>query len=311
VGVGKVLDVLGAMETQLAQHSHELEQAYRNLKASQSRLIQSEKMASLGQMVAGIAHEINTPLGYVRNNVEMTQAALHTVAGLIGAYDRVVNAIESNADGGALSRLVAELQTHRAGSIHAPTPRDRIRPLATRFGPSSQIASWSQQSRTTAAEARNGARIRAILVERAGNCGKPTRSIEVVRIGDVPEIESSPAQINQVLLNLIVRRKRRTRSGAHHGTHARWKFRPDRRGREGKGIPARNWSGFSGRSSRPSRSAGHRLGLPICYQIIEQHRGRIARRRLPAQARGSRCPCRFQPASATQPVSTLRGPVRR
>ncbi len=69
VGMGVVLDVLRALEARVGAHTRELELAYRRLKASQNQLIQSEKLASLGQLVAGLAHEINTPLGYVQNNV--------------------------------------------------------------------------------------------------------------------------------------------------------------------------------------------------------------------------------------------------
>lgn len=47
----------------------QLERAHTELKAAQTQLVQSEKMRSLGQLVAGVAHEINTPLGYVANNL--------------------------------------------------------------------------------------------------------------------------------------------------------------------------------------------------------------------------------------------------
>ena len=65
LGVGFVMDLLHAMEVQMRANTEELERANTQLKSSQTALVQSEKMASLGQMVAGIAHEINTPLGYV------------------------------------------------------------------------------------------------------------------------------------------------------------------------------------------------------------------------------------------------------
>ncbi|MEZ1842703.1 ATPase, partial [Pseudomonas putida] len=60
-GLGTVLDLLKAMEARIAQRNRVLRKALVDLKESQAQLVQSEKMASLGQMVAGVAHELNTP----------------------------------------------------------------------------------------------------------------------------------------------------------------------------------------------------------------------------------------------------------
>lgn len=57
------------LEDKVTERTREIDQAYSELKESQEHLVQSEKMAALGQMVAGVAHEINTPLGYVSNNI--------------------------------------------------------------------------------------------------------------------------------------------------------------------------------------------------------------------------------------------------
>src|SRR5262249_12922674 len=113
-GVGKVLDVLAAMESRLAARSKELEQAYRKLQSSQMQLIQSEKMASLGQMVAGIAHEINTPLGYVRSNVELTRAALADIGALVDGYRDVVDGMALDLSAGEFARRIERLGRRRS-----------------------------------------------------------------------------------------------------------------------------------------------------------------------------------------------------
>jgi signal transduction histidine kinase len=93
MGMGAVMHLLNAMEAQLAKQTQDLAAAYKELKASQLQLIQSEKMASLGQMVAGVAHEINTPLGYVKNNIEMMEMFFDANRALVAAGNGLADAL--------------------------------------------------------------------------------------------------------------------------------------------------------------------------------------------------------------------------
>jgi two-component system, NtrC family, sensor kinase len=71
------------LEQTVDARTGELRKALDDLKFQQAQLIQSEKMAALGQMVAGVAHEINTPLGYVRGNVETVRESLPLIRELV------------------------------------------------------------------------------------------------------------------------------------------------------------------------------------------------------------------------------------
>jgi signal transduction histidine kinase len=77
--------------TELRQKHDELDAAFQKLKAAQAQLVQSEKMASLGQLTAGIAHEIKNPLNFVNNfselSVELTQEMLDEIAKLSGSLE--------------------------------------------------------------------------------------------------------------------------------------------------------------------------------------------------------------------------------
>ncbi|MEE4465111.1 CBS domain-containing protein, partial [Azotobacter chroococcum] len=98
-GLGTVLDLLKAMEVRVAQRNRVLRRALNELKESQTQLVQAEKMASLGQMVAGVAHELNTPLGYVKNNVELLReliAPLFELAEAQAALGDCLNAADAD-----------------------------------------------------------------------------------------------------------------------------------------------------------------------------------------------------------------------
>ncbi|RKZ53095.1 MAG: hybrid sensor histidine kinase/response regulator [Candidatus Parabeggiatoa sp. nov. 3] len=69
-GFNKMLGQIEKRDKKLAQANKDISQALEHLKATQEELVQSEKMAALGHLVAGIAHEINTPLGAIRSSVD-------------------------------------------------------------------------------------------------------------------------------------------------------------------------------------------------------------------------------------------------
>jgi PAS domain S-box-containing protein len=77
-------EVRAAMAEQLVQANEELLKASRKLRDTQAQLIQTEKMASLGQLVAGIAHEINNPMAFVLNNLFTAESGLEQIAPEIG-----------------------------------------------------------------------------------------------------------------------------------------------------------------------------------------------------------------------------------
>src|SRR5207249_5059713 len=94
--------------TQLEVSNAEVGRAYQELQSTQSHLLQTEKMASLGQLVAGVAHEINNPVSFIVGNVEplrerlgelRTFAQRHGDAELLAAVNRIAQAFEVIARG--------------------------------------------------------------------------------------------------------------------------------------------------------------------------------------------------------------------
>src|SRR5262249_44636997 len=113
--------------------SHTIEAAYRDLKAAQANLIQAEKMASLGQLTAGIAHEIKNPLNFVNNFAELSVDWLGALKSVIppaeakltsnqrGEVDDVVATLTSNLEkitehGRRADGIVKAMLEHSRGS---------------------------------------------------------------------------------------------------------------------------------------------------------------------------------------------------
>lgn len=314
VGVGAVLTLLAAMEQQVEQGARELSQAYTKLKSSQAQLVQSEKMASLGQMVAGVAHEINTPLGYVKNNVELMREFGGQLRELLTAKAALVDALlDPQGSDVEVARCLAAIEDLRSLVDTELLFSD----METLFGDTgfglSQISELvlglKDFSRLDQAHADNVSLndcvANALLIAR--NALK-TR-IEVIRqLGDIPRIACAPSQINQVLLNLIT-----------NGAQAI----------EGDGkILIKTWADDSsvyvsvqdsGRGMPPEViqkifdpffttkpvGEGTGLGLSISWQIIQQHGGRI--RVASEPGRGTRfvivLPRERQTAAAPQAVA--------
>ena len=101
------------LEQQVADRTAEISSAYAELQESQEQLIQSEKMASLGQMVAGVAHEINTPLGYVTSNVDTLSLNLEDLHLLIKELGEMLAILQATPPDSAelKRRLIKTLKT--------------------------------------------------------------------------------------------------------------------------------------------------------------------------------------------------------
>ena len=284
VGVGIVLDVLRALEDRLGQRSDELEQAYRRLQASQHQLVQSEKLATLGQLVAGLAHEINTPLGYVRNNVEMTRASLPGVGTLLDAYAGVVDGLLGGVDEAEFAARAARLDSARdaldpamLGELESllDDTLHGVKQIGELVG---NLKDYSRlDTRRTEAVDLHG------LIDSALRIGAHLLKKKAIvvdrRYGALQPVRCAPAQINQVLLNLIANAAQAIEHGAGRitlrtqclGGYAMVAVEDN-----GKGIPAdvlpRIFEPFF--TTKPV-GQGTGLGLSICQQIVQAHGGRI------------------------------------
>ena len=284
LGVGFVMDLLKAMEVKMRANTSELEQAYSQLKSSQLALVQSEKMASLGQMVAGVAHEINTPLGYVQNNVAIGQELFAQVQGMLGTYETLVDRLlDSEADE---EQITAQLQNAAAMRHNLDTQEL----LGEMSGLMSDSLYGIEQISGLVHDLKNFSRMDAAAndlanlndcIESALNIGRNVlkNKVEVVKdLAQLPDIMCAPSQLNQVFMNLLV--------NAAHAIEQRGTITVStgRQGDEvwveiadtGHGIvPEHLQKIFDPFFTTKPIGKGTGLGLSLSYGIVQKHHGRI------------------------------------
>lgn len=272
------------LEQKVKARTQELSVALEELKASQAQLVQSEKMASLGQMVAGVAHEINTPLGYIKSNVEMTQDLFQETENLVAIYDSLVHLLmsedvgeeELNSQLSVITELSGEFRDNETFQETKELFKDVIYGLEQISELVVNLKDFSRLDQAKVADINLNECLDSVLVIGHNVIGS---KIEIEKqYADVPMIQCSPSHINQVFLNIVTNAAQamdkegiiylRTRADDKH-VYVEIED-------TGKGIPedviAKIFDPFF--TTKPI-GEGTGLGLSICYQIIEQHNGEI------------------------------------
>ncbi|WP_255427973.1 ATP-binding protein [Xanthomonas sp. SS] len=264
-------------EQELQQRHAELRQAYLRLNGAQEKLLQSEKMASIGQLAAGVAHEINNPIGYVHSNLGSLQEYLRSLFTLIEAYERALRApdpkalipeiddIRNRFDIDFISRDLPQLMAESREGIERVT---RIVRDLKDFSYSGREESWKLVDLHSGLESTiniiwNELKYKVTLDRHYGN---------------LPLVECLPSELNQVYMNLLLNagqaigeRGTIVVSTGQDGEEVWIEFKDS-----GAGIPAdllqRIFDPFF--TTKPVGS-GTGLGLSISYGIINKHHGRI------------------------------------
>lgn len=246
------------------------------LAETQEQLVQSEKLAAIGQLAAGVAHEINNPVGFVMSNFRSLENYLEGAFGLIEAYDR-----------------------------HAALLPAEVRETIARMKSDMDYGFVAQDARELVAESRDGLeRVKRIVSDlrdfsRVGetewqwanlhNCLDSTLNVVMNEIkykaqvakdyGELPLIECMPFQLNQVFLNLLV--------NAAHAIETQGTITLRTRvdgdavtvqvADTGCGMPQdvikRIFDPFF--TTKPV-GKGTGLGLSVTHSIVSRHRGTIA-----------------------------------
>ena len=189
-------DEIGVLAVSFNQLIQRVSEYTQELKQTQSQLIQTEKMSSLGQMVAGIAHEINNPVNFIGGNIDYANKYIQDLTDLVTLYqeyypnppDAILERIEDIELEFLREDLPKTLSSMKMGT-------DRIREIVV----SMRNFSRSDDGNMKSADIHEGIDSTLVILNH-----RLKQGIQVIKqYGKLPAVECSPAQLNQVFMNVI------------------------------------------------------------------------------------------------------------
>ena len=274
------------LEQEVAERTAEIKNAYDDLQESQEQLIQSEKMASLGQMVAGVAHEINTPLGYVSSNIETLYSNLEDLDNVISCIKPLLTSVaKPKRDNREITQqLLATLKNYR--EVEAGVLVDESRQLLSdgSYGLSeisklvSSLKDFARLDRKNCEQIDVHECIES-SVTIASNHVRENNVIIRKDFAHLPVISCFPSKLNQLFLNIITNacQAMSTQGGEltintlNLGSEIMISFIDQGIGMD-EDTQQKMFDPFF---TSKEIGVGTGLGLSISYKIIEAHNGRV------------------------------------
>lgn len=269
------------LEKKVAQRTSELENAYRDLQEAESQLVNSEKMASLGQLTAGIAHEINNPINFVVSNISPLKRDLQDLQELLQKYESIV-------EGDDLSSKLKEINRFRK-EIDIDFTKQEIEMLLRGIAEGASrtaeiVKSLKNFSRVDESDLKM-ANINEGVLSTVILLNQQLEGLELEKnLGEIPEIECYPGKLNQVFMNIITNGIQILESHPIENRKGKISITTYKDGEtivikikdNGKGMTEEVKSKiFDPFFTTKDVGKGTGLGLSISYGIIEKHKGTL------------------------------------
>ncbi|MBW4671373.1 MAG: hybrid sensor histidine kinase/response regulator [Cyanomargarita calcarea GSE-NOS-MK-12-04C] len=283
-----LLELTEELEKRVEERTSELQDALHNLHSAQIQLVQQEKLSSLGQLIAGIGHEINNPINFIYSNIAPAKKYIYEITKVLQLYHKYypepVGEIEEQKEAVDLDFAVKDL-SKIMDSMHLGTERIKNISISLRNFSRSDTASKIPANLHDGLDS-----TQLILQHRLKACGRP--KIEIIKnYGHLPLVECYPGQINQVFMNILANAIDAIEEGVDNGK----KFHSDfaiticteliedshvaiRIADNGLGMTEEvKQQLFQPMFTTKPVGKGTGLGLSICYQIVvEKHGGKLS-----------------------------------
>lgn len=277
---GIVRDIGARKQAQEALIKEKEEQARLSAKLEQmeSQLVQSEKMASIGQLAAGVAHEINNPVGYINSNISSMRTYFDDFLKIVSAYERAEHSIKDSALVEQISKTKLDVDfDYLVEDIHELIKESlegvsRVKKIVQDLKDFSHVDEQEWQM----CDVHDGITSTLNIV----NNEIKYKADVITEFGDISPIECIPSRINQVILNLLVNAAHAIES---KGTITIKSGKADEDNiwidisDTGKGIAPQDINRiFDPFFTTKPVGSGTGLGLSLSYGIIEGHHGEIS-----------------------------------
>ncbi|WP_414562160.1 MULTISPECIES: sensor histidine kinase [unclassified Anabaena] len=198
----KLRHLTQTLEQQVTERTAELTTALQQMQQSQVQLVQSEKMATLGQLVAGVAHEINNPVNFIHGNLSHIEDYVQTLLEFIQLYQKhysqPVPEIQAKSEDEDLDFLQDDLLKILAS---VKIGSDRIREIVRTL----RNFSRTDEAEFKAVDIHEGINSTLTILQHRLKATPERPAIEIIKdYSDLPQVECYPGPLNQVFMNILV-----------------------------------------------------------------------------------------------------------
>ncbi len=269
------------LEEKVRERTKELNTTLNDLRSTQSQLVSAEKMASLGQLTAGIAHEINNPINFVKSNVLPLKRDIQDVLTIVEKYDEISKVNGNNDKFAKAHQLKEELDYEliKAEMFELLTGINDGAVRTAEIVKSLRVFSRLDEDVKKNADINDGLRSTVQII---GTNYK--NQVEIKEIyEDIPQVDCFPGKLNQVFMNILnnavqaaimkpdVDERLVTISTSTKGDKVSISIKDNGTGMSEE-VKNRIFEPFY---TTKDVGEGTGLGLSIAYQIVEDHKGNI------------------------------------